>query len=243
MKTFIGRATLLALFCTLLAPAWAADPAGTSTMDRPWKIHQTTPAQYPPRLTYNGVTHGEARVRVSIDATGQLLDALVVACSHRDFGDEALRTVKRWRYEPEWIENQPIGVVADIIFSFEVNGMIAIDKRTPGPHEAYAPIDPFAYQAEGAKRIDRIPTPTQVVAPVYPKEWSDRGIEGTATIEFYIDETGHARIPVAIAADHHLLGASAAAAVAQWRFEPPTFQGKPTLLRAEQVFRFQPEKK
>jgi TonB family protein len=193
---------------------------------------------------HNGVTHGEARVRVSISATGQLLDALVIGCTHRDFGSEALRTVALWRFEPELVKSKPIGVVADIEFNFEVNGMIAIEKRSPAPNaELYAPIDPYTYKAEGLKSLDHIPTPTHVVPPVYPKEWSESGIVGSATVEFYIDESGKARIPVVTATDHSLLGASAVAAVSQWRFEPPTRGGKPVLVRAEQVFSFYPEKK
>ena len=240
MKTAVRYAILLALAGALLASASAAEPAA----DGPWKIYQTTKAVYPQRLSHNGVTHGEARVRVSIDANGQLLDALVIACTHLDFGDEALRTVKLWHYDPERVNGRAIGVVADIEFEFRVNGTVAIEKLFPAPdQERYSPIDPFAYKAEGLKGLDRIPTPTHVVPAVYPKEWSDRGITGAATVQFYIDETGKVRIPVVTATDNPLLGASAVAAVAQWQFEPPTLKGKPVLVHAEQLFTFHPEKK
>jgi TonB family protein len=245
MQTAARSAIFSALILGALAAARAAVPASPAEpADIPWKIHQTRQATYPPRLMQNGVTHGEARVRVSISATGQLNDALVIGCTHRDFGDEALRTVARWRFEPELEKGQPIGIVADIVFAFEVNGPVAIEKRFAAPNaELYAPIDPFAYHAEGMKSLDRIPTPTHVVPPIYPKEWSNSGIVGSATVEFYIDETGRARIPIVTVTDHSFLGASAVAAVAQWRFDPPTRGGKPVLVRAEQVFTFQPETK
>jgi TonB family protein len=242
MKTSPRQACFGALILSVLAIVQGAEAAGSAeAADVPWKINQTSQAIYPPRLMRNGVTHGEARVRVSISAAGKLTDALVVACTHRDFGNEALRTVARWRFEPEWVKGQPIGIVADIVFAFEVNGPVAIERRSPAPNEEQdMPLDPFAYKAEGLKNLDHIPTPTQVVAPIYPKDWSDRGIVGSATVEFYIDQSGKARIPVVTSADHSLLGASAVAAVSQWHFEPPTRAGKPVLVRAEQIFTFQP---
>ncbi len=243
----IRRASLVAFVCLVLAPAWAYSPRGINPMgaaDASWKIHQTTAAAYPMRLMRDGVTHGEARVRVSIAADGRLLDALVISCSHRDFGDEALRTARQWRYEAEQVEGERIGVVGDIDFVFQVNGPVAIEKRLPASNEPPdGPTGPLAYHAVALRYLDHIPTPTRVVPPVYPREWAERGIAGSATVEFYIDESGQTRIPLVTAADHRLLGASAVAAVGQWRFEPPTRSGRPVLVRAEQVFTFQPVKK
>ena len=244
VKISARRARFLTLAGAALVLVHAAEPPAAAPANAPWKIHQTTPAVFPPRLLHDGVTHGEARVRVSIAANGALLDALVVASSHRAFGDEALRTARAWRYEPAREHGESVGVVGDISFSFVVNGPVAIEKRLPATSaEPALPGDPPAYGAESLQRLDRIPTPTHVVPPVYPADWSDRGIAGTATVEFYVDESGRTRIPLVTAASHPLLGASAVAAVAQWRFEPPTRAGRPVLARIEQVFTFQPGKK
>jgi TonB family protein len=250
MHSLIRRISLFVFVGVAPVIAGAAESETTNHGYSPWKIHQTAQAQFPPRLSYNGVTHGQACVRVSIDQHGTLLDALVVSCSHLDFGAEALRTVRRWSYEPEWNEGQPIGIVSDIVFDFQMNGPVAFEKRSPAPNEGkYAPRDPHlvddpnVYQAESLKHIDRIPELVRAVAPVYPQDWSARDISGSATVDFYIDETGRARVPVVTSADHHLLGASAAAAVAQWQFEPPTLHGKPVLVHAVQTFTFQPDPK
>src|ERR1041385_6355071 len=104
MNSLIPCLALLMLAAVAFVPARAENLSSLNHGSSPWKIHQTIAAQYPPRLTHNGVTHGEVCVRISIDTKGQLLDALVISCSHLDFGEEALRTVKRWRYEPEWSE-------------------------------------------------------------------------------------------------------------------------------------------
>lgn len=238
MKPTARRACFaaLALLCAVLAPLRAAEPPPA---DAAWKVHQTTKVTYPLRPMREGITHGTARVRVSVAADGQLLDALLVACTHLDFGDEAMRVVKLWRFEAERVKGEPIGVVAEIVFAFDVNGTVAVEKRAPSlAEDDRRSAEPLVYQAVSMKELDRIPAPSQVVPPAYPKEWSDRGIAGTATVEFYIDETGRARLPLVTASSHPLLASSALTAVSGWKFEAPTRRGQPVLVHASQVFRF-----
>jgi len=100
----------------------------------------------------NAVTHGEARVRVSIDATGKLLDALVLAYTHREFGDEALRAVKAWRYEPGLENGEPIGVVGDVTFAFEASGTVAVVNQSPLKDGEISPAKAaMAYGAESSR--------------------------------------------------------------------------------------------
>src|SRR5262245_15595522 len=106
MNSLVRRAHawVFAFACLVSAAVFAAETAPANRGNSPWKIHQRSSALFPPRLTSNGVTHGSACVRISIDTKGILLDALIISCSHHDFGAEALRTVRRWSYEPEWVE-------------------------------------------------------------------------------------------------------------------------------------------
>ena len=243
VKSRFSQLLVLTAMAAISPAARATKSETPPAIETPWKIHQTTSAIYPLRLRQAGVRHGEAHLRVSITAAGKLSDVLVIASTHREFGEEALRTIKEWRFEPARIDGEPVGVVGDVVFEFTVNGPIAIEKRlaaTGGPREE--DLADYAYKAQGTKRLDRIPTPKHVVPPVYPKEWADRGIVGHATVEFYIDETGTARVPVATSAAHPYLAAAAVAAVSQWRFEPPTRDGKPVLACLEQDFNFDPQR-
>lgn len=244
MKTLIRHASLLPLLCALLAPARAADSSGPNSGNVPWKIIQTSEPIYPLGLIAAGVTHGVARVRVSIAASGRLNDALVVFASRRAFGDEALRAVRQWRFEAERVNGEPINGVSEITFNFEVGGAVSISRRegawAEGPE---GPHDPQGYEAVSVKRLDHAPSLTHVVSPVHPKDPANRAITGSATLEFFVDETGQPRIPVVTASDHNLLGASAVAAVSQWRFEPPQANGRPVLIRVEQSFSFLPPRK
>lgn len=228
------RARLLALAACALTLAQAAVPGNV-----PWKVHQTSRAAFPERMMRSGVTRGEARVRLSVSEEGKLLDALVVACTERDFGDEALRAARTWRFDPERVNGASVGVVADILFTFVVNGTVAIDQRAPSGLDDDGRDEAKGYRAAGMKSLDRIPEPTHVVSPSFPPEWRARGLTGTAIVEFYIDETGAVRIPLVVTATHPELDASAVTAVGQWKFQSPTRRGQPVLARAEQVFRFE----
>jgi TonB family protein len=67
-------------------------------------------------------------------------------------------------------------------------------------------------------------------------------VHGTVIVDFFIDENGKLRMPAIQRADHDELASLAVAAMLQWKFEPPTRQGVPVLVRAKQVFHFGPQK-
>jgi TonB family protein len=69
-------------------------------------------------------------------------------------------------------------------------------------------------------------------------EFEQRGVAGSATVEFYIDESGAVRMPAVFKADFPELGHLLADAVRQWKFDPPTRQGRPVLVHASQTVVF-----
>ena len=233
------------IFSLLLAPlvlapiAFAADAAPAAPRVVHCKVIQGTKPVYPVRLYNEGVTHGEARLALNVSAAGQLADSLVLAYTHKGFADEAVRTVSKWKFEPSRVEGEPVGTVMDVTFRYEVGGVAVIERYGNVTEERDMPVGQYAYQVCGMKQLDRIPTPVHVPAPRYPKEWADQGIKGGAAVDFYIDETGKARMPVVTTADRDELGALAESAVQEWQFAPPTRSGKPVVVRARQVFRFE----
>jgi outer membrane biosynthesis protein TonB len=58
------------------------------------------------------------------------------------------------------------------------------------------------------------------------------------SVDFFIDETGSVRMPAVSANDDVHLTALAIDALRQWKFEPPTHNGRPVLAKAVQVFNF-----
>ena len=76
------------------------------------------------------------------------------------------------------------------------------------------------------------------MSPFYPNEMRGRGEAGTVTLDFYIDGEGRVRLPAADLGTHPSFARAAVEALDQWRFEPPTSEGRPVVVRAIQTFNF-----
>jgi len=224
----------------LAATIFAAEPATPEPAAQHFKIIQTTRATYPARMMNEGVSHGTAKAVLHVDSQGQLVDFLVVAYTRQAFAEEAERVIKKWKFEPGYVDGKPIDTIMDITFNFEVNGVMLVQKFiTEVPWVDFG--TGFEYQACGLKNLDRIPTPVSVVTPTYPREWAEKGISGRVVVDFYIDETGKVRFVGAQSSANELLAAIAVAAVDKWQFAPPTRKGSPVLVHAQQIFVFNKE--
>ena len=105
--------------------------------------------------------------------------------------------------------------------------------------------DAAAYSAVAPHQLDRIPTPKRIITPVYPMELARSSRGGHVSVDFYIDEEGHVRMPsVSLATNeaNENLAAIAVTTVGQWEFEPPMSGGRPVVLLARQDFDFRPAK-
>jgi TonB family protein len=130
-------------------------------------------------------------------------------------------------------------VVLDLTFEFEVRGVLTIERWAID--KAVSPADPafeYVYQPCAAKDLDVPLKPVHLERPAFPEEFAKQGIRGTAVVDFYVDEQGRARIPVATQAQHDVLASLARQAVSQWQFQPPTRNGKPVLVKVSQRFAF-----
>jgi TonB family protein len=222
-------------------PAAPAAPAVPGYV--PCKIVSQARGVYPLRLLFDGVTHGEAHVVLEVGLDGRLTDSLLTAYTHREFADETLRVVGESRYSPGTIDGQPVISILNLQLRFETTGVV-VYQRFGVPSRLVEMVDGhFEYRPHGLATIDRPPAGRHLPGPIYPKEWIEEGRTGNVTVDFYIDETGQARMPVALGSPDELLATAAVVAVKQWRFEPPRRRGKPVLAHAQQVFVFKPEPK
>src|SRR5687768_680207 len=79
-----------------LTAAFGADLWG----DRSLRIVQTTPSNFPPALAAEGITEGEVRAVLNVDADGKLVDYLVTAYTRRELAEELVANLRNWSYEP-----------------------------------------------------------------------------------------------------------------------------------------------
>jgi TonB family protein len=240
MKTFSALLVCSGLFYTSVAFA----QFGSGIPDwQSLKIIQTVEPIFPTTLTQKAVTTGEARVAINTDADGKLTDWLVVGYSRRELADAFVVALKEWKFEPARLRGVAVGTTIEIFVYFEAKGVVvsttAIDQL-----EGYLGFAEgrFAYRPRSLRELDRIPTPLVVVKPLYTEELAKKGVRGRVTVDFYITEDGTVRLPSVSPYDDSQLTALAIDALRQWKFEPPTHNGNPTLVKATQVFSFNPAK-
>ncbi len=235
------KSTLSLLALPMLAlPLWAQTPsvnrAAGSGEHPQLNILSSDNPMMPARVTMLGITGGTVRLLISVDHTGKLSDTLVVAYSNKDLADACVDALTRWRFAPPTFHGEPVSIQRELRFEFDNRGTFVtqditayvgslIERVQGGPHLVFWP--------HTLRELDKIPTPLHTEHPLAPA-----GQLGTATVEFYIDTEGHVRMPTVQSADQQDLGDAAAASVRQWSFEPPTYQGRPVLIRVSQTFRF-----
>lgn len=238
----------IGIACLTINPAKGAEPVGDPGTapaipeNTPCTIIEKIPPRFPNRELKDGVAHGVVKILLHVGPTGELTDTLVTAFTRKPFADEALHAVKRWKFIPAKSKGEPIDTIINMTFQFEVKEVLVAEKFSPD----FTPLEhseSFDYHASTVQSLDRVPTPLNVVEPVYPQELMKQGIAGNIIVDFYIDETGKARFPTATPGTNEILAGIAVAAVQQWRFIPPTAKGKPVLVQARQVFTFEKDEK
>ena len=88
-----------------------------------------------------------------------------------------------------------------------------------------------------ASALDRGITAERTVTPAHPG--NALGLPaGKVTLDFYVDQDGHARLPVVRAATHPAFATAAIRALEGWKFSPPRSQGRPAIVHFQQDFVF-----
>jgi TonB family protein len=228
--------TLFAVLSTLAATPVLAVAADTPVERKPLRIIQTEEAVFPWMLSQQGITEGWARIAITVDSEGNLLDALPVSYTRKPFADQAVDALRRWRYEPMLIRGEPVGTQTEIVFNFQAVGVV-VTFDTERYLGRLVP-EQIGYRPCSLRELDRVPTPIEAAAPAYSDQLADKGVVGQAVVEFYIDETGTVRVPAVVSADFTELGILAISAVETWKFEPPTSNNEPVLARVRQTFHF-----
>jgi protein TonB len=171
-------------------------------------------------------------VRIVVDAAGSVSEARVLrtreewrsgaaaadmAAATRLITEDAVTTVRQWRYEP------PASPVFWTMTVFYNDGPAKGQGERAGDADAAASGDAGG-QALRVGGVVRAPEKLVNVAPTYPQAALDAGIEGLVSIEATIDESGavsEARVLRSIPE----LDDAALEAVRQWKYRPTLMNG------------------
>jgi hypothetical protein len=245
VHSFIAVTTRRVISAFTLAFSSVAPLSGAFASDlwdeRPLRIVQTVPANFPEALAAEGVREGEVRALLTVDADGTLVDCLVTAYTHLELADELVANLRDWDYEPARHRGEPVGSRVEVVFNFQARGMVV----------SLTPLNAVAMSTNRLVRpaltsllcrpseLDEPVRAIHVVPPHHPgKHVSLPTPQPTAVIDFYIDMEGRPRMPVVLRAAHELYASAAVDALLQWRFAPPSRHGRPVIVRATQVFAF-----
>ena len=189
-------------------------------------------------------TYGEVRIIINVDDAGKLVDWLPVSYSHLKYYDAAVEALKEWQYQPARQKGEPIGVRQQIVFNFESRGQVA----------SLMALDTVSAMIENAigsreikcvyrgRELDTVPKPTKVVQPRWVPAFEGLAAGAGVMVDFYIDETGHPRMPTASGYTDPTIALTAVHALEQWLFSVPTYRGRPVVAHAMQWFSFTPTK-
>jgi TonB family protein len=221
-----------------LGQAWAAPPpvVAPRVIDEPIWV-------YPHKAERVGLRRGEARAMLSISDQGELLDFLVIGCTHVAFAEEVVAAMPQLRFSPAKVRGEPATVRMPFSFYFQQEGTIAslsAMDQWEAQMARLSPQDEFRSWLCPARELDRPLTPLKVFSPRYPEEMRSRGEDAVVEIDFFVDGAGRVRLPAVDVGRHPSFAREAVAALTAWTFEPPTRGGQPVIVRASQRFHFGP---
>lgn len=197
------------------------------------EISDKTDVRFPGTMRAIGVKEGHVSLVVSIDENGKLQDTFILESTRKAFTKSALKSLSEWTFAPAACDGTPIASSIRIDLNFQVDRRLAWQSiQAPGPADVTRTETkerPVTTAQFG--ELDSIPLPIEIVEP-------RNGVEGTATIEFYIDELGHVRCPRVTKGSSLEFGRTMLDTVSLWKFEPPLAEGSRTNTMVRQTFSF-----
>ena len=178
---------------------------------------------YPYDLLLAGTT-GEAEAQLVISPGGRPTSVTVGQASDPAFGRALAMALQGWFFRPALRDGSGVSVKVTVhhVFGAPAAPVARLVERLKGPD---------ANSGLAADGLDAPLRPVYRTTPVYPAELKSGDASGQALVEFIIDREGHGRVARVISASHDEFGTSAATAVEQWIFDPPTRAHQPVDVR------------
>lgn len=241
MRSHLVQLTGIALVL-LLCPRFAH---GAEFWDsQPVKVTQAVELHFPSALLSEGITRGAVRAVLQVDAEGNLIDFLFTAFTHRELAAELERSLPQFDFVPARERGQPIGSRFEVVFEFEARGAVISSTPATAARARFSSTagDAATVLLARATELDRPVTILHHVPPHHPGRTLDPPrTTGRVVLDFYIDATGRPRMPVVRRATEEAFAAAVVTVLDQWRFEPPTRDGRSVVVRVMQEFVFSPK--
>jgi TonB family protein len=240
----MSRFALLLWFATLALAGGliAAEPTLDEAL-RQLRLSKFVMPEFPELVRLSGDTHGVVVVAIGRDAEGRVTDVLVLNSSNAGLSQAVVTAVGEWRFARPANRAGPDRPIIPIVrFLFKAGGVTFISAPSHGAgHKTDIANNPpmvFPMVAD----LDTSSEPLVQPLPNITGALLDRLAPGTATVKFFVDETGRVRVPIVLESTTPEYADAAIACIEQWRYEPPRIAGQPTIAIETATFHFRPRR-
>ena len=199
------------------------------------KLKELVLPVYPDSAKQDGYTTGIVTAVIAHDADGQPTDVMIVDSTHQRFTESVREAVQHWKFNPVAVGAQQAPLVRFYFISKGVVLMQAPGMRSPMTGMGFVSSS-VSFPTFGS--LDAAPKVIDQPMPVFPESLRGHIAGGSATVSFYVDETGHARAASVTEATSPEFAEAAKAAVEQWRYEAPKQNGRAVIAVENWNFRF-----
>jgi len=239
---WLGRiAGVLLGVAPLVRPAVGAELNNEQSLQL-LRLQSFTMPEFPEFVRMTGTSRGVVTAAIGRDPEGYVTDVFVLSSDNARLTESVVTAVKKWRFAHP-AQRPPPGreIVPVVRFLFTTKGVSIMSGTTGtvGGGSTGSPIDAPVVLPSFAD-LDASPKPVEQVMPRLVGSSVERLKGGSATVKFFVDESGKVRVPVILDCTAPDLGQAAIVAVEQWRFEPPRISGRPTIVRETLKLDFTP---
>jgi len=218
----------------------AADPTIDEAL-RQLRLTKFALPQFPELVRLSGDTHGVVVVAIGRDAEGRVTDVLVLNSSNPVLSQSVISAVNEWRFaRPAYRATPDKPIIPIVRFIFNSGGVtfVSVSSQGSGRKPDINNNPPMIFPMVGD--LDTSSKPLEQPLPNISGAILDRLPPGTATVKFFVDETGRVRVPIVLESTTPEYADAAVASVEQWRYEPPRLAGRPTIAIETATFNFRP---
>lgn len=218
------------------------DDSPSRNGDRKPQIRVRIAPEYPPELKRLRF-QGSVVMLVELDERGEVARAVATASSHADFTTAAEAAVRKWKFDPALLDGRPVPSRFEFPIAFHLEP-IPDGPSDPPPAPAvpirrepsYGRQGPVSVPAQPAgviplEQLDVRPKVLTQVAPKYPRSLGTATLKGRVVVTFVLEETGEVGAILDTQVSHPAFGASAIAALREWKFSPAMKDGQPVKTR------------
>ncbi len=241
-QRFTSISALAALSASFITAPFNIN-AETDFSDPTIKIMACPKPIFPVTLNTSGVSKGFVEMLIVVDNSGILKDFVTVRATHKAFAKAVESVIERWEFALPLNSDEEINLVQSIQINFESSGVMVVSGSGTLMDAVY--LNKLTDDSTNAIRLvpiadlDSIPEPILVKQPNFSKKGMEESPPLRAVFEFYIDQTGKVHVPTLREGEGHVDESILLAiqnALWNWRFTPPTKNGRPVLVKAAQPF-------